>query len=93
MRKLMNLFVALLLTIVAVSCNKNDILPGNNTDEDIITLSATISNNATKTVLGEKTDNQYPVLWSRDDEIAVIQDSKIYKFVLYEGHGTNSGMF
>ncbi len=94
MRKLMNLFAALLITIAAVSCNKNDILPdNNNTDEDIITLSATISNNATKTVLGEKTDNQYPVLWSRDDEIAVIQDSKIYKFVLYEGHGTNSGMF
>lgn len=95
MRKLFNLFAAALVVLAAVSCEKNEVLPSNNSEGKVVTLKASINNGGTKTSLrGEKgSDDKYPVLWSEWDEISVIQGSSYYTFVLLEGKGETSGTF
>ncbi len=96
MKKLFNLFAAALVVLAAVSCEKSDVLP----DSDVITLTATIDNGGTKTVLGSEVDSEgnYPVYWSEDDKIAVIQqvddEINIYEFTLSSGcEGRTNGTF
>ncbi len=99
MRKLFNLFAAALVMLTAASCEKNEVLPDNNTEGKVITLKATINNGETKTSLGEKgTDGTYPVLWSAGDEIAVIQIgditlNQVNTFRLSTGAETTSATF
>ena len=96
MRKFMNIFAAALIMLAAVSCEKNEVLPDNNSEGKIVTLKASINNGGTKTSLGgEKgSDDKYPVLWSADDAIAVINNGKLFKFVLdAEDAGTTQGTF
>ena len=90
MRKIFNLFAAAIISLVAVSCDKEEHLPDNHKD---IILRASISNSATKTSLDDKVNGQYPVLWSADDQIAVFQGDAIFKFDLIEGDGTTTGTF
>lgn len=92
MRKFMNIFAAALIMLAAVSCEKNEVLPDNNSEGKVVTLKASINNGGTKTSLGgEKgSDDKYPVLWSEGDAIAVIQqedgiDGSVYTFTLSEG--------
>ena len=94
MRKFMNIFAAALVMLVAVSCEKNEVLPDNNSEGKVVTLKASINNGGTKTSLGgEKgSDDKYPVLWSEGDAIAVIQEDidsenygSVYTFTLSEG--------
>ena len=88
MKNLYTIFAAALVMLVAVSCEKKEVLP-DNMSGDVITLSATIGNDETKTSLGD----QLSVLWSEGDAIAVIQGSNVYEFSLVEGAGSNSGVF
>ena len=94
MRKLFNFFAAALVMLAAASCEKNEVLPDNNSEGKIVTLKASINNGGTKTSLGgEKgSDGKYPVLWSEGDAIAVIQEDidsenygSVYIFTLSEG--------
>ncbi len=94
MRKLMNIFAAALVMLAAVGCEKNETLPDNSSK--VITLSATINNGDTKTSLGEwdSENNEYPVLWSANDAIAVINNGTLFKFVVdAEDAGTTHGTF
>ncbi len=94
MRKLFNLFVAALVVLAAVSCEKNEVLP-HNSEGKVVTLSATIDNRGTKTALGgwDDVNSEYPVLWSKGDKIAVIQEPYFYIFTLEGEGGTASGTF
>ena len=85
---LFTLFAAALVMLAAVSCEKNAVLP-DNLSGDVITLSATIGNDETKTSLGD----QLSVWWTEGDAIAVIQGNNVYKFLLVEGDGSNTGVF
>ena len=76
----MGIFTAALVMLAAASCEKNEVLPDNNTNGKVITLKATINTGETKTSLGDKGTNGYPVLWSEGDAIAVINNGKIFKF-------------
>lgn len=102
MRKLFNFFAAALVMLAAASCEKNEVLPDNNSEGKIVTLKASINNGGTKTSLGqgvweEGDPKVYPVLWSEGDAIAVIQEegeeTKIFKFVLEDGINTTTGVF
>ena len=95
MRKFMNIFAAALIMLAVASCEKNEVLPDNNSEGKIVTLKASINNGGTKTSLGgEKgSDDKYPVLWSEGDAIAVIQGSNVYKFTLKDGAGETSATF
>ena len=94
MRKLFNLFAAALVMLVAASCEKNETLPDNNSEGKVVTLKASINNGETRTSLGAKVDDIYPVLWSAGDAISVIQGSSAYTFVLSpECAGETSGTF
>ena len=74
MKKLFTLFAAALVMLLAASsCEKNEVLPEGNTEGKVVTLKASINNGGTKTSLGEKNGETYPVLWSEGDAIAVIQ--------------------
>ena len=90
MRKIFNLFAATIISLVAVSCDKEEHLPNNQKD---IILHASISNSSTRTSLGNKDNNQYPVLWTSGDQIAVVQGDAIFKFDLIGGDGTTTGTF
>lgn len=94
MRKFMNIFAAALVMLAAASCEKNEVLPDNNSEGKVVTLKASINNGGTKTSLGgEKgSDDKYPVLWSEGDAIAVIQEDinsenygSVYTFTLSKG--------
>ena len=92
-----NIFMFLAVTLAmlaAVSCEKNEV-PGNELSGEPITLTASISNGGTRTSLGgwDATAEEFPVLWSKADEIAVIQGSNVFKFVLVSGEGTTLGVF
>ena len=99
MRKLFNFFAAALVVLAAASCEKNEVLPDNNSEGKIVTLKASINNGGTKTYLGQGEGDpiQYPVYWSEGDAIAVIQgegeETKIFKFVLVKGISTTTGVF
>lgn len=102
MRKLFNFFAAALVMLAAASCEKNEVLPDNNSEGKIVTLKASINNGGTKTSLGgEKgSDDKYPVLWSEGDAIAVIQEDidsenygSVYIFTLSAGANTTSATF
>lgn len=100
MRKLFNFFAVALVMLAAVSCEKNEVLPDNNSEGKVVTLKASINNGGTKTSLrGEKgDDDKYPVLWSEGDQIAVVQrlsgdDTRIFQFTLSEGKNTANGTF
>lgn len=90
MKKIFTLFTAAMMAFVAVSCDKEEHLTDNHND---IILRASISNSVTKTSLGDKVNEQYPVLWSDGDQIAVFQGDAIFKFDLIEGDGTTTGVF
>ena len=102
MRKLFNFFAAALVMLAAVSCEKNEVLPDNNSEGKVVTLKASINNGGTKTSLGgEKgSDDKYPVLWSEGDAIAVIQEyidsenyGSVYIFTLSTGANTTLATF
>ena len=94
MKKLFTLFAAALVMLTAASCEKNEVLPGNNSEGKVVTLKASINNGETRTSLGAKVDDIYPVLWSAGDAISVIQGSSAYTFVLSpECAGETSGTF
>ena len=85
----MNIFAAALVVLAAASCEKNEVLP-DSTEGKVVTLSATIDNGGTKTALGAKDGDTYPVFWSEGDEIAVIQEEgenvgSVYTFTLSKG--------
>ena len=101
MRKFMNIFAAALVVLAAVSCEKNEVLP-DSTEGKVVTLSATIDNGGTKTSLDgwDDVNREYPVLWSKGDKIAVIQDDvncdnnqSVYTFTLSTGDNTTSATF
>ena len=105
MKKLFTLFAAALVMLAASSCEKNEVLPEGNTEGKVVTLKASINNGETKTSLGEKDGDTYPVLWSEGDAIAVIQTknveiegeettiTKVFKFVLQGDGNTTEGVF
>ena len=105
MKKLFTLFAAALVMLAASSCEKNEVLPEGNTEGKVVTLKASITNRETKTALGEKDGDTYPVLWSEGDAIAVIQTknveiegeettiTKVFKFVLQGDGNTTEGVF
>ncbi len=94
MRNIFKFFAVALAMLAAVSCEKNEV-PGNELSGEPITLTASITNGGTRTSLGDwdNTAGEFPVLWSKADEIAVIQGGNVFKFVLVSGEGTTSGVF
>ena len=88
MKNIINFLAVALVMFTVISCDKNEILPDNSLG-DVITLSATIGTGDTKTSLG----NDFSVLWSEGDAIAVIQGNKVFEFSLVSGAGTISGVF
>lgn len=94
MRNIFKFFAVALAILAAVSCEKNEV-PGNELSGEPITLTASITNGGTRTSLGDwdNAAGEFPVLWSKADEIAVIQGSNVFKFVLVSGEGTTSGVF
>ena len=94
MRNIFKFFAVALAMLAAVSCEKNEV-PGNELSGEPITLTASITNGGTRTSLGgwDDTAEEFPVLWSKADEIAVIQEGRVFKFVLVSGEGTTSGVF
>ena len=97
MRKIMNIFAAALVMLAAASCEKNEVLPDNNSEGKVVTLKASINNGKTKASLDDKSGETYPVLWSEGDDIAVAQFGvsgvRVYKFTLTAGEGTPNGTF
>ena len=94
MRKFMNIFAAALVMLAAASCEKNEVLPDNNSEGKVVTLKASINNNGgTKTSLGGKEGDEYPVLWSEGDEIALIQGTNVCVLTLSDGIGEKSATF
>ena len=105
MRKLFNFFAAALVMLAAASCEKNEVLPDNNSEGKVVTLKASINNGGTKTSLGqgvweEGDPKVYPVLWSEGDAIAVIQEDidsenyeSVYIFTLSTGANTTLATF
>ena len=93
MRNILGIFAAALVILAAVSCEKNEVLPNNNTEGKVVTLKASINNGETKTSLGDKDGDSYPVLWSEGDAIAVIQGTNVYRFTLKDGVGKTSAAF
>ena len=95
MRKLFNFFAAALVMLAAASCEKNEVLPDNNSEGKVVILNASINNGGTKTSLGQGVGDpiQYPVYWSEGDAIAVIQGSNVYEFTLKTGAGKTSATF
>ena len=48
-----------------------------------VTLDVKVNDEKTKTALGEKQDNgSYSMIWSEGDEIAVINNSRLFKFTI-----------
>lgn len=94
MRNIFKFFAVALAMLYAVSCEKNEV-PGNELSGEPITLTASITNGGTRTSLSDwdNTAGEFPVLWSKADEIAVIQGGNVFKFVLVSGEGTTSGVF
>jgi len=93
MRKLMTILIAALAMLASVGCEKNENLSHNSVQGNI-TLSAVINNGGTKTSLGALNNGEYPVLWSEGDAIAVINNGKLFKFVVdAEDAGSTSGTF
>lgn len=94
MRNIFKFFAVALAMLATVSCEKNEV-QGNELSGEPITLTASITNDGTRTSLGgwDNTVQKFPVLWSKADEIAVIQGSNVFKFVLVSGEGTTSGVF
>ncbi len=93
MKNIIGIFAVALVMFTAVSCEKNEVIPGGNVEGKIVTLAASINNGGTKTSLGVKDGDTYPVLWSKGDVIAVMQGSNKYEFTLKEGEGTTSATF
>lgn len=75
-------FAAALVMSAAYSCQKDIVKDNQKTDSKVVTLTASISDGATKTSLGEWTGSEYPVLWSADDAIAVVNNGRLFKFVI-----------
>lgn len=78
-----------------ISCEKSEEIVETG-GSDIVTIEASIANSTTKTLLGEGEGEpvSYPVLWSDGDAIAVINNGKLFKFVVdKESVGKRSGKF
>ncbi len=93
MRIFTNIIVVTLIMLTAFGCEKDDNI-SNNSAKGKITLSAVIDNGGTKTSLGALENSEYPILWSEDDAIAVINNGKLFRFVLDERDaGKTKGTF
>lgn len=93
MRKLFNLLAAALVVLAAAGCDKNENLFPDSQEGKVITLSATIDNGGTKTSLGDPTSGEYPVLWSANDQIALIQGTNVCVLTLSSGENTTTATF
>lgn len=93
MRRDIIVFAVALVMFAASGCEKSE----NSTiitPKGEITLSAVINNDNTKTILGEKDSDKYPTLWCEGDAIAVINNGRLFKFVVDpEDAGTTRGQF
>lgn len=92
---LIRLFAALLFVFVAISCAKDDSqldIPF----EGPITLSVSINNIETKSTIGTINSSDsigkttFNVLWSKSDAIAVINNDKLYRFVIADSCANSS---
>ena len=93
MRKLFNLLAAALVVLAAAGCDKNENLFPDSQEGKVITLSATIDNGGTKTSLGDPTSGEYPVHWSTNDQIALIQGTNVCVLTLSNGENTTTATF
>lgn len=77
-------FVAAALVMSAVcACQKENV----SVDDEVsvqrtVTLTASIGQSSTKASLGEWTGTEYPVLWDEGDAIAVMNNGRLFKFVI-----------
>lgn len=94
MKRTLNIMAVALVILAALSCEKNSVIPEIEQEDKVIILSATTDNGTTKTSLGTLEDGVYPVLWSENDAIGVINNNKLFKFVLdATDAGTTQGSF
>ena len=101
MKKMMKLFAAAFVAIVAVSCLKENIENGGqNADVKMVEVTFGADFNAedpddTKTHLGYDNAGAPVINWTRGDKVAVIDPATkaVYPFTLCGGEGTPSGMF
>lgn len=87
-----------LVALAAVSCSKEG-TPSAGQKDGISTITLSIeqptAENVTKTALGDKSGDYYPVNWSADDAVAVSgqSESSFVKYSLSEGSGSATGTF
>ncbi len=87
-----------LVVLAAVSCSKEG-TPSAGQKDGISTITLSIeqptAENATKTALGDKSGDYYPVNWSADDAVAVSgqSESTFVKYSLSDGAGSATGTF
>ena len=83
--------LAAALTVIAAASCQDTIAPE---QESGIIINATIENTGTKTVLGEKVDNRYPVLWENKDDISVFDgNNNNQRFRTYVSGNHKSAIF
>lgn len=94
MKNIVNIITAALVMLAAVGCEKEENITQNQVKEKI-TLSVAINTEGTKTSLGDNENSEsYPILWSKGDAIAVINDGRLFKFVVNdEDAGKNTATF
>lgn len=94
MRHLFYYISILILASLTISCEKLD-EDRNHDINNKVTLCASVNNNKTKTCLGSKDENNlYPILWSENDAIAVINNGKLFKFIISnKDAGKSEGIF
>lgn len=74
----------LVLFLAAISCSRYENYTPTTEESKVIKITASINNNSTKTELGlwDEELQEYPLLWSYGDAIAIVNNGKIFKFEL-----------
>lgn len=92
----------ILFALILAGCTDSEVLPsGNETElnENRFTLTGYFSSSETRTSIGEKTGNVYPVLWAEGDAIGLFSNTNgveiknIQASLSEESVGQNSGIF
>ena len=77
-----SILAAAIFIVAAVACDKNENEPETPVDNGIIELSVKINNGTKATFVESENETECNFVWNRNDAIAVINNRRLYKFVL-----------
>ena len=92
MEKLFKFLAVALVILTAVSCEKDEKILNETSEESCVTLTAFTSDEETKTSF-VKYSSSYYTYWSKGDKIAVIQNGNKFEFTLVGGADSKIGTF